>query len=545
MKISIAQLNYRIGNFTENIRRMKEAIQVAKDAKSDIICFGELATTGYPPRDFLEFNDFIARANQAIEELKEESHDIAIVVGSPMINPVPEGKDLFNSAYFLYEGEIKHIHHKTLLPTYDIFDEYRYFESVRQYDVIDFKGKKIALTVCEDIWNIGNENPLYDICPMDDLIKMNPDFMINVSASPFSYSHAQERIDILKENTNRYKLPIFYINHVGAQTEVLFDGGSVVMAPDGKVHREMPYFEEKVEHFELEEVENTKAEDVQEKHKMTLIHDALVMGVRDYFEKLGFKKAIIGLSGGIDSAVTAVLSTRALGKENVRVVLMPSPFSSGHSVEDAKELAINLGIQYDIVPIKDPYETFLNLLDPLFEGKPFNVTEENIQARCRGLILMALSNKHGNILLNTSNKSEMAVGYGTLYGDLAGGISVIGDVYKTEVFELARYMNKDGEVIPLNTITKPPSAELRPDQKDSDSLPDYDILDEILFQYIEKRKGPKEIIAMGHDKDLVKRVLRLVNNSEFKRHQTAPVLRISSKAFGMGRRLPIVAKYLS
>lgn len=545
MKISIAQLNYRIGNFTENIRRMKEAIQVAKDAKSDIICFGELATTGYPPRDFLEFNDFIARANQAIEDLKEESHDIAIVVGSPMINPVPEGKDLFNSAYFLYEGEIKHIHHKTLLPTYDIFDEYRYFESVRQYDIIDFKGKKIALTVCEDIWNIGNENPLYDICPMDDLIKMNPDFMINVSASPFSYSHAQERIDILKENTNRYKLPIFYINHVGAQTEVLFDGGSVVMAPDGKVHREMPYFEEKVEHFELEEVENTKVEDVQEKHKMTLIHDALVMGVRDYFEKLGFKKAIIGLSGGIDSAVTAVLATRALGKENVRVVLMPSPFSSGHSVEDAKELAINLGIQYDIVPIKDPYETFLNLLDPLFEGKPFNVTEENIQARCRGLILMALSNKHGNILLNTSNKSEMAVGYGTLYGDLAGGISVIGDVYKTEVFELARYMNKDGEVIPLNTITKPPSAELRPDQKDSDSLPDYDILDEILFQYIEKRKGPKEIIAMGHDKDLVKRVLRLVNNSEFKRHQTAPVLRISSKAFGMGRRLPIVAKYLS
>lgn len=545
MKITLAQLNYHIGNFEQNFQKMADAIDVAKKANSDIICFGELATTGYPPRDFLEFDDFIARANNIIEKLTALSKDIAIVVGSPMINPVPEGKDLFNSAYFLYEEKVKFIHHKTLLPTYDIFDEYRYFESVRQYDVVEFKGKKIALTVCEDIWNIGNDNPLYDICPMDDMMPLDPDLMINISASPFSFDHAEERLTILKENTNRYRLPIFYVNHVGAQTEVIFDGGSVVMSGDGHVHREMPYFEEAIEHFDWEDVISTKADNTQPKEKIELIHDAIVTGIKDYFGKLGFKTAILGLSGGIDSAVTAALAAKALGPEHVHVVLMPSHYSSDHSVSDAEQLAINYGMPYDVVPIEKPYHSFMELLTPLFDGKPFDVTEENIQARCRGLILMALSNKHGNILLNTSNKSEMAVGYGTLYGDLAGGISVIADVYKTDVYKLAEYINRDRELIPQNTITKPPSAELRPNQKDSDSLPDYNILDTILFQYIEKRKGPKEIIAMGYDEALVNRILRLVNINEFKRYQTAPVLRVSSKAFGMGRRLPIVAKYLS
>ena len=545
MRVSIAQLNYHIGNFEGNLNRMNDAIDKAIEQKADIVIFGELATTGYPPRDFLEFSDFINRSNEILEKLTARSKDIAIVVGAPTINPVVEGKDLQNSAYFLADGKVLGTHHKSLLPTYDIFDEYRYFEPAREFGIIEYKGKKIALTVCEDIWNIGNENPLYDVCPMDEMMPFEPDFMINVSASPFSFDHAEDRLDILKENVKRYKLPIFYANHVGAQTEIIFDGGSVVMSPDGSVYREMEYFVEAVETYDLDQVQKNTNSNEQPKDKIQLIHDGLVTGLKDYFGKLGFTKAIIGLSGGIDSAVTAVLAERALGKDNVRVVLMPSQYSSDHSVNDARQLAENLGIRYDIVPIQKPYDAFYGLLEGLFEGKPFNVAEENIQARSRGLILMALSNKHGNILLNTTNKSEMAVGYGTLYGDLAGGLSVIADVYKTDVFKLAEYMNKDREVIPRNTITKPPSAELRPNQKDSDSLPEYDILDEILFEYIENRKGPAEIIAMGHDEKLVKRILRLVNINEFKRYQTAPVLRVSNKSFGVGRRMPIVAKYLN
>ena len=545
MKISVAQLNYHIGNFEGNLARMNKAIDEAISQESDLIIFGELATTGYPPRDFLEFSDFINHSDEVLKKLTLRSKEIGIVVGAPSVNPVPEGKDLHNSAFFLSEGKVLGVHHKSLLPTYDIFDEYRYFEPAREYNIIEFKGKKIALTVCEDIWNIGNENPLYDVCPMDEMMPLKPDFMINVSASPFSFDHALERIEILRQNTDRYALPIFYANHVGAQTEIIFDGGSLIMSPDGSVFREMEYFVEAVETYNLDDVMNNAVENVQIKNKIELIHDGLVTGLKDYFGKLGFKKAIIGLSGGIDSAVTAVLAERALGKENVRVVLMPSQYSSDHSVNDARTLAENLGIRYDIVPIQQPYDAFYGLLEPLFEGKPFNVAEENIQARSRGLILMALSNKHGNILLNTTNKSEMAVGYGTLYGDLAGGLSVIADVYKTDVFKLAKFINKKEEIIPLNTITKPPSAELRPNQKDSDSLPDYDILDEILFEYIEKRKGPDEIIAMGHDEKLVKRILRLVNINEFKRYQTAPVLRVSNKSFGVGRRMPIVAKYLN
>ena len=545
MKITVAQLNYHIGNFEGNYDKMSKAIDKAVQEGSDIICFGELATCGYPPRDFLEFNDFIQRSNKVVEKLTALSKKISIVVGAPTINPVIEGKDLHNSAYFLAEGEVKHVHHKSLLPTYDIFDEYRYFEPAREFELVEYKGKKIALTVCEDIWNIGNENPLYDINPMDALSALEPDFMINLSASPFSFDHAEDRLAILKANADLYKVPIFYTNHVGAQTEIIFDGGSIVMSPNGKVYEEMVYFKEDMKTYDLADIMKGDQEILQPKEKIALIHDALVLGLKDYFGKLGFTKAIFGLSGGIDSAVTAVLAAEALGAENVRGVLMPSQFSSQHSIDDAVALSQNVGMRYDIVPISKPYDAFYGLLESLFDGKPFDVAEENIQARSRGLILMALSNKHGNILLNTTNKSEMAVGYGTLYGDLAGGISVIADVYKTDVFKLARYINRDREIIPENTITKPPSAELRPNQKDSDSLPDYDILDEILFEYIENRKGPMEIVAMGHDEKLVTRILKLVNRNEFKRYQTAPVLRVSNKAFGVGRRMPIVGKYLS
>jgi len=545
MKIAIAQLNFHIGNFEGNVQKLLEAVATAKEKGADLVCFSELSTCGYPPRDFLEFDDFIDQAEDAVQRLAEAATGIAIAVGSPSRNPVVEGKDLFNSAFFLAEGKIQQVQHKTLLPTYDVFDEYRYFEPGTDHQIVEYKGKRIALTVCEDIWNIGNENPLYKVCPMDEMMPQQPDFIINLSASPFSYQSAENRIHVVQANIERYGIPMFYINHAGAQTELIFDGGSIVMSPDGKLFDELPYFEEAVKIYDLDAVKKGGEHKPQKKDKIALIHDAIVLGVKDYFGKLGFTKAILGLSGGIDSAVTAALAAKALGPENVRVVLMPSQFSSGHSVQDAQDLAENFGCPYDVIPVQRVYESYMSELSPLFGDLPFNVTEENLQARIRGMYLMALSNKFGNILLNTSNKSEMAVGYGTLYGDMCGGLSVIGDVYKTDVFELARYINKDKEMIPVNSITKPPSAELRPNQKDSDSLPDYDILDEILLQYIEKQQGPKEIIEMGFDEKLVRRILRLVNINEFKRHQTAPVIRVSPKAFGMGRRMPIVGRYLA
>jgi NAD+ synthase (glutamine-hydrolysing) len=546
MKIALAQLNFHIGDFDGNLKKMLAAIEKAKQQQAELILFSELSVCGYPPRDFLEFDDFIRRCQASIDTLKAQSQGIGIVVGAPTRNPVAEGKDLYNSAYFLYDGQLIGLQHKALLPTYDIFDEYRYFEPASTFHVIPFKGKKIALSICEDIWNVGNNNPLYTICPLDEMMHEKPDFILNLSASPFDYAHAADRIHVVRANVQRYGVPMFYANQVGGQTDIIFDGGSIVMSPNGMVFDEMPYFEEQIKVYELDEVMQGAQHQEQPKDKIKLIHDALLLGIRDYFGKLGFKNAILGLSGGIDSAVVAVLAARALGPDHVRVLLMPSQFSSDHSVNDARQLAENLGIQYDIVPIAPMYEAFEAALKTQFWGKPFNITEENIQARVRGILLMAMSNKFGNILLNTTNKSEMAVGYGTLYGDICGGISVLADVYKTEVYALAQYINEaPGAVIPQNTIEKPPSAELRPGQKDSDSLPPYDILDQILFQYIERRQGPNELIAMGFDETLVKRVLRMVNMNEFKREQAAPVLRVSSKGFGMGRRMPIVGKYLS
>lgn len=545
MRIAIAQFNAHIGNFEGNLAKMLRMTESARQEGADIICFPELATCGYPARDFLEFDDFIRQADASIQTLAQAARGIAIVVGSPTRNPNPEGKDLYNSVYFLAYGRVEFVQHKALLPTYDVFDEYRYFQPAAEFKIVEYMGKRIALTVCEDIWNVGNENPLYTICPMDEMMLFQPELMINVSASPFSHNHAPERIHVIRANVERYNVPIFYVNHVGGQTELLFDGGSVVMSPNGNVHDEMPFFEECIRVYELDEVMAGQKQVEQPREKIDLMHDALLMGIRDYFGKLGLKKAILGLSGGIDSAVTVVLAARALGADNVRVLLMPSQYSSDHSVNDARQLAQNLGVQYDLLPVEPMYQAYMETLKPHFWGFPFNITEENLQARIRGMLLMAFSNKFGHILLNTSNKSEMAVGYGTLYGDMCGGLSVLGDVYKTEVYELAHYINKDGEMIPESSISKPPSAELRPDQKDSDSLPDYDILDAVLYNYIERHQGPKELIEMGFDDALVKRVLRMVNINEFKRHQTAPVLRVSAKAFGMGRRMPIVGKYLS
>ncbi len=568
MKIVLAQQNYHIGNFESNRAKILEAISNAKQAGADLILFTELCVCGYPPRDFLEFEDFINKCYETIEILREAADSIAVVVGSPQRNPQVLGKDLFNAAWFLYEKQVKAVVQKTCLPTYDVFDEYRYFEPGYEWSVIEFKGKKLALTICEDIWNLGN-NPLYRVCPMDTLIQQSPDIMLNISASPFDYDHEDDRKEVIRANVLKYQLPMFYCNAVGSQTEIVFDGGSIVMDKEGRIVKELKYFEEDIAlvDTELDFAKVASAAPAAKKldkdmrvsrnsdpsriiDYLTLgsnieeIHTALILGIRDYFRKMGFTKAILGSSGGIDSAVTLTLACEALGAENVRAILMPSQYSTSHSVSDAELLSRNLGNPYDIIPIKNIYDAFLTELKPVFRDLPFSLAEENIQSRSRGNLLMAIANKFGYILLNTSNKSELATGYGTLYGDMAGGLSVLGDVYKVQVYALAKYLNRHGEIIPVNIITKAPSAELRPDQKDSDSLPEYDILDKILYQYIEKRQGPKEIIAMGIDEPLVKRVLKMVNTNEYKRNQFCPIIRVSCKAFGVGRRVPIVGNYL-
>lgn len=546
MKLALAQLNYHTGNFESNSRRIIEQIERARSAGADLVVFAELALTGYPARDFLEFQEFLDENEAQVKRIAEACQGIWCILGAPSRNQNPQGKPLYNSAFLMHEGKVVDVVHKSLLPNYDVFDEYRYFEAAPSRHCVEVAGQKIALTICEDLWNVGEER-LYGHDPMDDLIKEKPVLMVNIAASPFSKNHIETRKNILQENCRTYGLPLLYVNHVGAQTELIFDGGSLALNPDGSCVDEMAYFNEE---FKLYSLEDGRLSQIGEdtsflpQERIELIHDALVTGIRDYFRKLGFKKAILGSSGGIDSAVVLVLAVEALGAENVHAVLMPSRYSSQHSIDDAVELSKNLGTPYDIISIEQAFTAFENTLSPLFASTQPGITEENMQSRSRAVILMALSNKFGSILLNTSNKSENAVGYGTLYGDMCGGLSVIGDLYKTQVYELARFINRNKVILPENILTKAPSAELRPDQKDSDSLPEYDVLDEILYQYIEQRKGPQELLAAGYNETLVRRIIRLVNTNEYKRFQTPPILRVSSKAFGMGRRMPIVAKYL-
>ena len=559
MKIALAQQNYHIGNFEANTIKIITAIQQAEAQGADLVVFTELSICGYPPRDFLEFADFIKKSQACIQTILPYTKNIGVVLGCPTVNPIADGKDLYNSAYVLHQEKIIGVQHKTLLPTYDVFDEYRYFEPAHEWNCITFKNKKLAITVCEDIWNLG-DNPLYKICPMDELVKQSPDVMINISASPFDYTHVEDRKAIIKKNAAKYKLPMVYCNTVGSQTEIVFDGGSIVMDASQNIVAELNYFQEDLQIVELLDNGNfaqniiTPAVDVpnQELAPTTYeallhtdkIYNAIVMGIRDYFQKMGFKKAILGSSGGIDSAVTLALACQALGAENVIAVLMPSQFSTDHSVSDAEQLSKNLGNPYHTVAIKPIFDVFMQQLKPIYQDLPFSLAEENIQARSRGNVLMAIANKFNYILLNTSNKSELATGYGTLYGDMAGGIAVLGDTYKMQVYALANYINRNQEIIPNHIIHKAPSAELRPNQKDSDSLPDYSILDQILYQYIERRQGPDEIKAMGFDAALVDRTLKMVNTNEYKRNQFCPIIRVSSKAFGVGRRMPIVGKYL-
>ncbi len=550
MKITVAQLNYHIGNFKKNKDLICSAIRKAKSANSDLVIFSELCIPGYPPLDLLDRLDFIERCNKTVSEIARECIGITAIVGSPTLNRNQEGKKLFNSALVLSEGKIVFSVNKALLPTYDIFDEYRYFEPETKFSVFPFKGLRLAITICEDLWdeqpfdNEFEKTRLYTISPMEELSRYNPDLIVNISASPFSYSKIEAKENIFISKALKYKIPVISVNQTGGNTELIFDGASIIVNRKGEIFNHLPYFEECIETYNFDEINSSSIfNEENTPGPISLIHKALVAGTSDYFSKTGFRTAVIGLSGGIDSAVCLCLAAEALGNKNVRVLLMPSRYSSEHSVNDAVMLARNLDVRYDIINIEEPFHAFEDVLTPLFEGKPRDITEENIQARIRAVLLMALSNKHGNILLNTSNKSEAAVGYGTLYGDMAGGLSIIGDVYKTDVYKLAAYVNKNSEIIPENIIKKLPSAELRPDQLDSDSLPDYNVLDAILYQYIEMQKPAERIIIEGSDQETVLKVISLIDYNEYKRYQAPPILRISSKAFGAGRRMPLAAIY--
>ncbi|MFN8211592.1 MAG: NAD+ synthase [Bacteroidales bacterium] len=551
MKISIAQLNYHVGNFEKNRELICNVIRSAKADGAEIVVFSELAVTGYPPLDLLDHIEFIRKTEETVNLIAAECKGIIAIAGAPVINTGSEGKKLFNTALVLSEGKIIHTSRKALLPTYDIFDEYRHFEPGTTFSVFRYGDLKIALTICEDLWdeqpfeNEFEKSRLYSVSPMDELAKQDPDIIINISASPFSYSRIETRNNIFINKAKKHRIPVIDVNQTGANTELIFHGGSIVVAPDGSVFTQLPFFEECLRTIDIEKLTGIRNAPAPERQSDTsLIYKALKTGISDYFSKSGFKKAVLGLSGGIDSAVVLCLAADALGSENVSAILMPSRYSSDHSVSDAVKLAANLGTKHEVIPIEGPFSAFEKSLEEVFRGREADVTEENIQARVRAILLMAYSNKFGHILLNTSNKSEAAVGYGTLYGDMAGGISVIGDVYKTEVYRLAWYINRDSEVIPVNIIKKAPSAELRPGQFDTDSLPDYSILDAILHLYIEMQKPVPDIIKAGYDSKVVNRVIRMINTNEYKRYQAPPILRISSKAFGAGRRMPLVARFM-
>ncbi len=546
MRIALAQINYHVGNLRYNVDRMLAAIKTAQEERADLVVFSELSVCGYPARDLLLSATFVDRCMEAVDQVASGCEGIAAVVGGPSPNKHAGGKGLYNTAFFLYDGRVQHMYHKGLLPTYDVFNEYRYFEPAKAFETIAFGGERVALTVCEDIWNLDAQG-LYPVNPPDLLNKGKPTLMINISASPFAWDHVPERMHILAENARKYGLPLFSANLVGGQTDLLFDGASAVFNPAGRLVDRLPSFAEDLRVYELGIVSGSEGIPVpampEKEDKWRIIKGALVMGVRDYFRKTGLKKALVGLSGGIDSAVTMAVAVEALGKDNVWAVLLPGPFSSDHSVSDAVAMAENTGVRHDTISINDTVRSLENSLATHFRGTQPGIAEENLQARARAVILMGLSNKFGHLLLNTSNKSEAAVGYGTLYGDMCGGLAVLGDVYKTDVYGMARVINLRQETIPLSTITKAPSAELKPGQKDTDSLPEYALLDAVLYRFLEKHMDARSIISEGYDEALVRKVIRMVCYSEHKRRQSPPILRISPKCLGIGREMPLEADY--
>lgn len=545
MVIALAQLNYQVGDFEENSAKIIDTIQRAQQQGADLIVFAELAIGGYPAKDLLLQRPFLDACQASLQAIAEHCHGITCIIGAPTANPKATGKPLFNSAVVLADGLVQHTVNKSLIPDYDVFDEYRYFQPAEENSTFTIAGKKIALTICEDLWNIPGKQ-LYSGDPISALQKESADLLINIAASPFAIGQFEERFQVLSTQAVAMDSPVVYVNQIGAHTDIIFDGRSMVIDAAGNLVDVLHFAAEDLRLYQLSDKQLQPLQPAVQQtqpSEIALIHRCLILGIQDYFHKSGFKKAVLGLSGGLDSALVAALACEALGPENVLSVLLPSAYSSDHSIQDALDLVKNTGCAHQIIPISNIVSSFEQTLEPAFAETSPGIAEENIQARTRGTLLMALSNKFGHILLNTSNKSEAAVGYGTLYGDMAGALSVIGDVYKTQAYALAHYINRDREIIPRNTIEKPPSAELRPGQKDSDSLPDYELLDAILYQHIENNKPAADLEALGFDPDLVGRIVSLINRAEFKRFQAPPILRVSRKAFGAGRAMPLVAKY--
>ena len=546
MKIAIAQINPIIGDFRHNFDKIKQYADRAIERQCDLVVFSELVIPGYPPRDLLERRNFIDANLKCLDRLIAAIRGIGVICGFVDINTSGEGKPLFNAAIVFEDGKVIHKVYKRLLPTYDIFDERRYFETGGECLPFSYKGHKIGLTICEDAWNDEDifQNRIYDQDPVAEHVQAGADLVINIAASPYYLGHDKFRKDMFAFMAKKYRIPMMFANQVGGNDSVIFDGSSSVFDKNGEMIAAASDFAEDFMVFDSKTLKicepgnhSLSASDTES------IFKALVLGTHNYVTKCGFSKAVIGLSGGIDSALTACIAVKALGHENVSVVFMPSQYTSKENFEDTQQLATNLGVVLTRIPIDSIFKVLLKLLSPAFKESEPDITEQNIQARIRGTILMALSNKHGALVLSTGNKSEIAVGYCTLYGDMTGGLAVISDVPKTMVYELARYINRKKEIIPVRIIAKAPSAELKPDQLDQDDLPPYDILDAILKGYIEEMKGIQELAEMGFDKRVIEEVVSRVDRNEYKRHQAAPGLKVTSKAFGYGRRYPLAQRY--
>lgn len=543
MKIALGQINPTIGDFAGNAAKIISFAHQARSQGAGLILFPELSVCGYPPRDLVERSSFVVHNREAAEHIAAETHGIAVICGLVTPAQADTGKSVMNSAVLLRDGEIVFTQSKMLLPTYDVFDESRNFAPARNQALLPFCGKHMALTICEDAWNDKHFWPrrLYTIDPVESLIQAGGNFVLNISASPFWAGKRELRRDILATIARDDRVPVAFVNQVGGNDSLVFDGSSMVFDREGKIIAQGKSFEEDLIFFDSDSLAGDMHEQIDGEEGS--VYAALVLGTRDYVRKCGFKHVIIGLSGGIDSALTAAIAVEALGRDNVTGVGMPGPYSSEGSISDARQLAANLGVRFELLSISPIFDQYKNVLADAFAGCPEDVTEENIQSRIRGGLLMALSNKFGALVLSTGNKSELGVGYCTLYGDMAGGLSVIADVPKTMVYRLSRYVNSRRAVIPASTIEKPPSAELRAGQRDSDTLPDYEVLDAILEDYVEQAHSPEEIAREhGFDIGLVKSVVRMVERSEYKRQQAAPGIKISLKAFGYGRRFPIAAK---
>jgi NAD+ synthase/NAD+ synthase (glutamine-hydrolysing) len=543
VKIALGQINPTIGDFTGNSKKIIESARQALDRGAQMVLFPELAVCGYPPRDLLEKPAFVERSQQVVNEIARAVPQITVICGFVSPAKVETGKSVMNSAAVLREGSVQFVQSKMLLPTYDVFDESRYFDPAESQKLLPFCGRQFALTICEDAWNDKHfwHRRLYRVDPVDELLRAGGNMVLNISASPFHLGKRELRRQMLETVARDNKVPVLFVNQVGGNDSLIFDGSSMVIAPDGHIVAQGKSFAEDLVLFDSETMQGDMHEQVPP--GVPSAYAALVLGTRDYVRKCGFSRVVIGLSGGIDSALTAAIAVDALGRENVTGIAMPSQYSSEHSIKDARELACKLGIRFEVVPIGPVFDGYRKALAPLFAGTPENVAEENIQSRIRGNILMAFSNKFGELVLTTGNKSEVGVGYCTLYGDMVGGLGVISDVPKTMVYSLSRYVNSLKPVIPQSTIDKPPSAELRPGQQDSDTLPPYEVLDNILEDYVEDYRTAEQIAAdRGYDVRLVRDVVRMIERSEYKRQQAAPGLKITPKAFGFGRRFPIAQK---